>query len=172
MISRTMQDALNEQIKWEFYSAYLYLSMSACFEAEGLAGFANWMRVQAQEELTHGMRFYSYVNSRGGRVLLQSLDGPPTQWDSPMQALQDTLEHERIVTSRINDLVRLALSENDHATHIFLQWFVTEQVEEEASATEILQKLKLMGEQGNGLFMLDRELALRRFVMPAAQGET
>ena len=168
MIKEKVQKALNEQIKWEFYSAYLYLSMAAYFESVNLPGFANWMKVQAQEELSHAMKFFDYVNGRGGRVTLADVEAPPADWDSPLAVFEATHEHEQVVTGRINALVDLAAAESDHATNQMLQWFVTEQVEEEASADEMVQKLKLVGKEGGGLFMLDRELAQRVFTPPAA----
>jgi ferritin len=170
MLSEKMEKALNEQIMWELYSSYLYLSMSAHFLSANLSGFANWMRVQAQEELVHAIKFYDFVNERGGRVVLQTIKAPPSEWTTPVSVFEDTLKHERQVTKRINDLVDVALKEKDHATNIFLQWFVTEQVEEEASAKEILEKLKLLGDARGGLFMMDRELAQRVFTMPGASG--
>lgn len=170
MLSERMEKALNDQIMWELYSSYLYLSMSAHFLSVNLGGFANWMRVQAQEELVHAVKFYDFVNERGGRVVLQTVKAPPSEWTTPVAVFEDTLKHERQVTKRINDLVDTALKEKDHATNIFLQWFVTEQVEEEASAKQILEKLKLLGDARGGLFMMDRELAQRVFTMPAASG--
>jgi len=170
MLSEKMEKALNDQIMWELYSSYLYLSMSAHFLSVNLGGFANWMRVQAQEELVHAIKFYDFVNERGGRVVLQTVKAPPSEWTTPVSVFEDTLKHERQVTKRINDLVDVALKEKDHATNIFLQWFVTEQVEEEASAKEILEKLKLLGDARGGLFMMDRELAQRVFTMPSSSG--
>jgi len=166
MIKEKIQDALNKQLNAELYSSYLYLSMSAHFESVSLKGFANWMRVQAQEELTHAMKFYDYIHERGGRVTLTSIDAPQTQWDSPLAVFEHVYKHEQKVTGLINDLVDLALSEADHATNNFLQWFVTEQVEEESSADEIIQKLKLVGEASGGLLMLDQELKQRVFTPP------
>jgi ferritin len=172
MIKEKIQDALNKQLNAELYSSYLYLSMAAYFESIRLKGFANWMRVQAQEELLHSMKFYDYIQERGGRVILASIDEPQTQWDSPLAAFKHVYQHEQKVTGLINNLVTLALSEADHATHNFLQWFVAEQVEEEASADEIVQKLGLLGEERSGLFMLDKELGQRVFTPPApVQGE-
>jgi len=168
MIKKTMQDALNAQINAETYSAYLYLSMGAYFEAEGMSGFANWMKVQAQEELSHAMKFFDYVNERGGTVTLTAIEGPPTSWSSPLNVFEEVYKHEQKVTSLINDLVDLARSESDHATENFLQWFVAEQVEEEASADDIRQKVKMIGE-GSGLYMLDRELGSRVFTPPASE---
>ena len=168
MLTEKMQAALNEQINAEFYSSYLYLSMSAYFESINLGGFANWMKVQAEEELLHGMKFYDFVNERGGRVTLGAIDAPQTEWDSPLAAFEAVYKHEQKVTGLINDLVNLAIEEKDHATNIFLQWFVTEQVEEEAGADEVVQKLKLMGDARGGMFMFDRELGQRTFAAPAA----
>jgi ferritin len=167
MIDKKMQDALNEQIKWELYSGYLYLSMSAHFAGINLLGFSSWMRVQAQEELSHAMKFYDFVIERGGKVSLLAVDAPPLKWASPLAAFKEAYEHEQHVTSRINDLVTLAQKMKDHATHIFLQWFVTEQVEEEASADGVVQQLKLIGKDSSGLFMVDRELGQRTFTPPA-----
>lgn len=163
MLSEKMQEALNKQVNAELYSAYLYLSMSAYFESIDLAGFANWMRVQAQEEVMHATKIYDHINERGGRVLLFSIEGPPTEWKSPLAVFENTYHHEQKVTGLINDLVSLATEEKDYATNAFLQWFVTEQVEEEASAKAIVQKLKLIADAPGGLFMLDQELGQRVF---------
>ncbi len=171
MLGEKMQDALNKQLNAELYSSYLYLAMSASFQSTNLKGFANWMRVQAQEELVHAMKFYDHINGRNGRVNLQPVDGPPFEWASPLSAFEHAHKHEQKVTGLINDLVSLAVSEKDNATNIFLQWFVTEQVEEEASADEVVQQLRLIGDDASGLFMLDRELAQRVFTMPATGGE-
>ncbi len=171
MIDEKMQEALNKQLNAELYSSYLYLSMSAYFHSVNLGGFANWMRVQAQEELAHALKFYDYVNERGGRVVLQPVDEPPSEWDSPLATFEHVYEHEQKVTGLINKLVDLAVEARDHATNNFLQWFVSEQVEEEASADEVVQKLKLVGDDASGLFMIDRELAQRTFVAPAATTE-
>jgi len=172
MLDEKMQTALNKQMNAELYSSYLYLSMSAYFQSISLPGFANWLRIQAQEELVHAMKFYDFINERGGRVMLQPVEGPPTEWSSPLDVFENTYKHEQKVTSLINDLVNLAVKEGDHATNIFLQWFVTEQVEEESSADEVVQKLKLMGDAKGGLFMLDREMAQRVFTPPAASAES
>ncbi|SFM94884.1 ferritin [Thermodesulforhabdus norvegica] len=165
MISEKMGKALNEQLKWELYSGYLYLSMATYFKDRGLDGFARWMEVQALEELSHAMKFYSYLNERGFKVDLQPIDGPPTTWDSPVAVFEHVLEHEQHVTKRIHDLVDLAIEERDHGTNNFLQWFVGEQVEEEASAAEVLNKVKLV-QDGGGLYLLDRELGQRLFNVP------
>jgi ferritin len=172
MIKEKIVEAFNRQINAEVYSSYLYLSMSAHFESTNLRGFANWMRCQAQEELVHAMKFYSFVSERGGKVKLVGVEGPPIGWDSPLHVFEEAYRHEQKVTGLINDLVDLALQERDHAAHNFLQWFVAEQVEEESSADAVVQSLKLAGDQGGGLFMIDRELAQRVFVMPPqAAGE-
>ena len=167
MLSDKMRDALNQQINAEIYSAYLYFSMAAYFEAKSLEGCANWMKVQAQEEMTHAVRFYNYLNNAAGRVTMLPIEGPPTEWDSPLAVFEAVYVHEEKVTGLINDLVALANEEKDYATLAELQWFVTEQVEEEASADAVVQKLKLMQGAPGGLFMLDRELAPRVFTMPA-----
>ena len=166
MINDKMQTALNKQINAELYSAYLYISMSAQFQAMNLKGFANWMRVQSLEEFTHADKFYNFLIDRGGRAILNSIEGPPTKWASPLAIFQDAYKHEQKVAGLINALVNLAIKEKDHAAHSFLQWFVNEQVEEEANADSIAQQLKLIGKNGQGLLMLDRELAQRVFVPP------
>lgn len=167
MLSQKMEAALNAQINAEYYSSYLYLSMAADSEAAGLKGFANWFQIQVQEETTHMMKFFNFVLERGVRVDLGPIEGPPTKWESALEAFQATLEHEQSVTAMINKLVDLAIAESDHATNNFLQWFVGEQVEEEATAGEILQQLKLIGDEPHALLMLDRELGQRVFVPPA-----
>ena len=169
VLNENLEDALNYQLNAELYSAYLYLSMSAHFESGGLRGFAGWMRAQAQEELAHAMKFYDHINERGGRARMAPIEGPPTEWDSPLAVFEATLEHERKVTGLIGELVNLAVAESDHAANAFLQWFVTEQVEEESSADDVVRKLKLVGDS-NGLFMLDREMGRRVFVAPPASG--
>lgn len=164
MLSQKMEDALNEQINAEMYSAYLYLAMSAYFEDQNLSGFANWMYVQAQEEMTHAMKIYRYINDRGGRVHLKPIEGPPTEWKDAAKIAEEVYAHEQKVTGMIHDLVNLAREEKDHGTDNMLQWFVSEQVEEEANADELLQQLKMVGGKGQGLLMLDRELSKRQFV--------
>lgn len=168
MLNERIEEALNDQLKWELFSAYLYLSMCGYFYSIGLPGFANWMKVQALEELTHAGKFFSFLNERGGRVRLASVDAPAFNWDSPLAAFQEAYSHEQKVTARINSLVDLARQHRDHATEIFLQWFVTEQVEEESSALEVIQKLRLVGEHPASLFHLDRELAGRVFNIAAS----
>lgn len=170
MISKKMTASLNEQINKELYSAYLYLSMAAYSASIGLTGFSNWFTVQVQEELIHAKKFYDYVNQQGGRVILKAIDEPPKDFLSPIDLFEKTLAHEKKVTSRINDFVDMARKENDHATETFLQWFITEQVEEVASPTEILQKLNLIGKDGNGLLTIDAQLATRVFTPPQPQG--
>ncbi len=167
MLSEKMTEALNKQINKEIYSAYLYLSMSAYSTYTGLHGFANWFRVQYQEEMTHAMLIYDYVHDHGAKVRLMAIPQPPTEFGSAIEIFEKTLEHEKFVTKSINDLVGLAINEKDHATQIFLQWFVTEQIEEEANDNEIISKLKLAGNEGKGLFMIDKELAGRVFKPPA-----
>ena len=167
MLSAEMEKAINDQINAELYSAYFYLSMVAHFEALSLAGFANWMRIQVQEEMTHGMKMYDFVLQRGGRVRLQAIAQPPASWDSALAVFQDVHAHEQKVTGLINHLANLAQDERDHATTIFMQWFITEQVEEENSAKAVVDKLTLIGSDANGLFMLDQELAKRVFTPPA-----
>jgi ferritin len=163
-----MEAALNSQINAELYSSYLYLSMSAYCDSQNLAGMANWMRIQAQEEHTHAMKFFDFVNERDGRVLLTQIEAPKTEWTSPLDVFEETLAHEQKVTGLINDLVDLSLEEKDHASNTFLQWFVTEQVEEEATAKTILDKLKLIGDNPVALYMLDGELGQRTLPSPTA----
>ena len=169
MLKENIQNALNKQLNAEIYSAYLYLAMSAYFESTNLKGFANWMQVQAQEEMAHAMKFYTYIFERGGRVTLSALDAPPKKWESPIAVFESTLQHEKKVTGLINGLVDLASSEKDHATCNFLQWFVDEQVEEETSADEMVQKTKLVADEHDGLFILDKELGQRVFTPPTTK---
>jgi len=171
MIGKKVEAALNNQINAELYSAYLYLSMNSYFLSINLTGFANWMRIQALEEMTHADKFYRYVNERGGRVTLMPIDGPPGEWSSPLAAFEDVYSHEQKVTAMIHSLVDLAIEERDHATSSMLNWFVDEQVEEEANAQSIVAQLKLIGENTGGLFMLDRELGIRVFTPPAQSQE-
>jgi len=166
MLSDKMEAAINQQINAEMYSSYLYLSMATYFESISLGGFSNWMRQQAQEEMFHGMKMFDFVCERGGRVTLKAIDEPPSEWSSVLDVIENVLAHEQKVTGLINDLVNLALDERDHATNIFLQWFVSEQVEEEDTAGGLVDKLKLIGGDANGLFMLDTELATRVFTLP------
>jgi ferritin len=171
MMDKKMEDAINDQIVAEIYSAYLYLSMSADFEAKNLKGHGNWMRCQAQEEVSHAMRFYNYMVDKGVRVKLGPIEGPKSEWDSPLEAFEDAYKHEVYVTSRINDMVKLAMELGDFATLQMLQWFVEEQVEEEASTSEVADRLKLAGDAPGALFLIDNELATRVFVPPPAEGK-
>ena len=158
-----MESELNKQINAELYSAYLYLAMSANLEAANLRGFASWMKVQAQEEMTHAMKIYNYIFERVGRAVLEAIDKPQTKWESPLDAFEAAYEHEQKVTAMIDKLLKLAAEEKDNASISMLQWFVDEQVEEEASANDIVQKLKLIKGAPGGLFMLDKELGQRVF---------
>lgn len=162
MLSKKMEAALNEQLNAELYSSYLYLSMSAYLESINMAGMANWMRIQAEEEKMHGMKFFDFIVSREGRVKLTAIAAPETEWASPLAAFQATYAHEQKVTGLINDLVKLAQEDADTASDIFLQWFVTEQIEEEKNADTIVQKLAMIKDAPQGLLMLDKELGARR----------
>ncbi len=159
-----MEKELNKQINAEFYSAYLYLSMSSYFETLNLKGFANWTFIQYQEEVTHALKIYNYVNERGGRVILEQIDKPKADWENPFAVMEEVYAHEKKVTALINNLVDISKEENDHATNNFLQWFVAEQVEEEANADDIVSELKFIGDNKQALMMLDRELRQREFV--------
>lgn len=169
MIDTKMQAALNEQLNAEYYSSYLYLSMAAYFDSLNLKGFSSWMRVQSQEEHAHSLKFFDYINERGGRVSLSAIEGPPTEWESPLAVFEATAAHEAKVTGLVNKLVDLAIELSDHASNNFLQWFVAEQVEEEASVDEVVQQLKLIGNDTHALFMIDRELGARVFVPLATE---
>ncbi len=169
MIDKEMEEAINKQINEEMYSAYLYLSMSAYFEKIGLKGFANWMHVQYKEEMDHAMKFYRYLIERGGTVRLYGIKEPPHEWKSPLDAFEQTLEHEKHITKCINYLVDLAEKKKDRATFNMLQWYIDEQVEEEANDEEIIARLKLIGDSPQGIFMLDRELAQRTYVPLASE---
>ena len=151
MISKKIEDALNKQINEELYSAYLYMSMASHFDAANLPGFGNWMKTQAEEEMAHAYRFYHYITERGGQAILAAIAAPPTKWDSPQKAFDDALQHERHITACIHGLVDLAIAEKDHATNLMLQWYVKEQIEEEATAEETLEKIKLVGTSGQAL---------------------
>jgi len=164
-----MVDALNSQLNAELYSSYLYLSMGSYFESEDMSGFANWMRVQAQEELMHAMKIYDYILQRGDRAILIRIDSPPTEWESALKAFEHVYSHEQKVTGLINQLVNLAISLGDHATSNFLQWFVAEQVEEEESSSGVLKKTKMAKGSLSGMLMLDTELAQRIFTPPATK---
>ncbi|MDY0165947.1 MAG: ferritin [Thermoguttaceae bacterium] len=166
MLNPKMQDALNRQINAELFSSYLYLSMSAYFESVGLEGMAGWMRAQAAEEEVHAMKMFAFINERDGRVLLDAIDKPKSEWNSPLEVFQEAYQHEQKVTALINGLVDLAETEKDHASVNFLQWFVNEQVEEESTARGICDRLKLVGDHGPALLMMDAQLGGR--AAPAA----
>ena len=169
MLKKAMQDALNKQIQEETYSAYLYLSMAAHFEATNMPGVGSWFRVQTQEEIFHATKLFNYVIEGGGRVELQAIQAPPTEWKSALAAFKDAFKHEQHITGCIDALVDMARKKGDKATENFLQWYVAEQVEEEASVDEVVQKLELVGNDGGGLYMIDRELVSRVYNPPAAE---
>lgn len=171
MISKKLQDAVNEQIKNELYSSYLYLSMAAYFSSKNLYGFANWMQVQAKEEDVHSMMMYRFLIDRQGRVELRAIPKPPSEFESATDVFEQTAAHEAKVTAMIDNIVELARKEKDHATEVFYHWFVTEQVEEEANADDMLHQLALIKESGSGMLMLDRQLATRVFMLPAAAAQ-
>ncbi len=162
MISKKVEQALNEQINAELYSSYLYLSMAAWFESENFPGFAAWMRVQTREENAHAMKFFEFLNERRGRIVLKAIAEPTKKWNSPLAAFEAAYEHEQYITGRISNLVNLAVAEKDHATVAFLQWFVNEQVEEESSVDSIVQKLKMAKDAPGALFMMDHILGERK----------
>ena len=164
MVSNKLETAINEQINAEFWSAYLYLSMSVHFANKGLPGFANWFKVQFQEEQDHAMKLINYLIAKGNKITLKPIEEVTTSWDSLLAAFEDTLAHERVVTGMINNLVRIARSEDDYATENILQWFVTEQVEEEETAQEMIDSLKLIGDNGFGVYTMDKELASRTHI--------
>jgi ferritin len=168
MIKKEVLDAINEQINAESYSAYMYLSMAAYYESIGLSGFAHWMKIQYQEEAAHAIKFFNYVTERGGKIVLKAIEQVPVEFAGVVDVFEKTLIHENHVTESINNLMSVAISANDHATQSFLRWFVDEQVEEEANVEKILATLKLINGQGNGIFMMDRELSQRVFVDPNA----
>jgi ferritin len=170
MLNKKVEDAINDQINAELYSAYLYYSMAAYFEARALGGMAHWMRMQAIEEMGHANKFFNYVNERAGRVTLTKIDAPDVEWESPLKVFQAAYEHETVVSARINKLMDLAMSQSDHATANLLQWFVAEQVEEEATADDIVQKLKMVASTEGGMFLLDQELGKRPVVLPPELG--
>ncbi|MDN5300270.1 MAG: ferritin [Clostridiales bacterium] len=166
MIKPKLEAIINKQINAELYSAYLYLSMSAYFESINLPGFANWMKVQFEEEQFHAMRFFTYLSERGGRVVLEAIEKPQTEWKNAIEVFEHTLEHEKHVTSLLNDIADLAETEKDRATQNLMVWFIDEQVEEEGSAEQILNELNWINGEGHGMLMLDREMATRVFAPP------
>jgi len=171
MLSERLLQLMNEQINHEFYSAYLYLSMASYYHALGLDGFANWMRVQCLEEQVHAMKFFDFINDMNGRIVLKGISDPPVEWDSPRAPFEAALLHERKVTGLINNLVNVSLEEHDHASNNFLQWFISEQVEEESSVQAVLDKFNLMGDAPGGMYMIDKDLATRTFIYPPAQAK-
>ncbi|GAB1467862.1 ferritin [Candidatus Cloacimonadota bacterium] len=168
MISQKLQDAINAQINRELYSEYLYISMQAWFASQNLDGFANWMDAQGKEERFHAMKFFNYIIERGGKVELKAIAQPTVDFQTPLNAFQASLEHEQFVTRSINDLMDIAIEEKDHASKGVLQWFVDEQVEEEASVDKIVNRLKMVGDNAHAVFMIDAELAQRVFTPPVA----
>lgn len=172
MLSPKMDDALNKQLNEELFSAYLYQSMAAYFEANGLEGMASWMDMQREEEMLHARKFYDYINERGGRVKLQALGAPKIEWENPIDVFKDALEHEQHITKCITDLYYLARDERDPTTDIFLQWFITEQAEEEDSVQKVIDKLELVKNANNGTFLMDRELSKRATAAPADDAAT
>lgn len=162
MIKEKLLKMLNKQINEELFSSYLYLAMSAYFSSINYDGFAKWMKIQSQEEYEHAMKIYNYILQRNGKITLSKIETPKTSWSSPLNVFQETLKHEQHITDCINEIVNLAIQEKDHATNQFFQWFVSEQVEEEATAINILDKIKLIGDNKNGLFILDGELGQRQ----------
>lgn len=172
MINEKVGNILNEQVNKEFYSAYLYLSMSAYFSDLGLLGFANWMRVQAQEESAHASLIYDFLVDRGEKVILKAIDTPKNTWGGPLEVMEDVLKHEIYVTSLINNVVNVAEGVKDRATMSYMNWFVDEQVEEESNSQDIISKLKLIGDDKSALYLLDKDLAARVFVQPSIKGST
>lgn len=169
MLKKKIEDAFNKHLNAEGFSAHLYMSMSAYLESINLKGMASWMRLQANEEKMHEMKFFDFILTRGGKVKLGEVAAPPTEWDSPLAIFEAAYEHEQMISEKVNKLVDLSLAESDHASNAFLQWFVTEQVEEEESVLEIVDQLKLAGDDRGALFMIDRELGQRVPAAPTAQ---
>lgn len=161
MLNEKLQAALNDQIKHELYSAYIYLSMSAYCDGKNLSGFAVWLKMQAQEEMEHALRIYDHILERGGNVTLQAIDQPPSEFGSPLDIMEQSLAHERFITSRINELYDLSVEVQDRAAQVMLQWFITEQMEEEATVDEIVERLKMFGQDGTALLMVDTQLGNR-----------
>ena len=170
-ISKKVEKAFNDQMNREFYSFYLYLAMAGYFEATNLKGFANWMRIQAEEERTHAMRFYDFIANRSWVISLNQIDRPGQVWKSPLDAFGKAREHEQFITANINELADLSLASKDHAAHSFLKFFIDEQIEEEAAAQSVVGKLKLIGKSASGMFMLDNELGQRAGAAPAAPAQ-
>jgi len=168
MLSKKMESELNEQVKKEFYSAYLYLAMAAYCTKIGLPGFANWMRLQYEEETMHVTKMYDYILDQGGEIHLKQIEEPPTEFGSPLDIFEKTLEHEQFITRSIHDLMSLAIEERDYATQAFLQWYVSEQVEEEANVHDVLNPLRMVGSDKGGLMMIDQNLGNRKAPSPVA----
>ncbi len=166
MIKETISKAINQQINREMFSEYFYLAMASFFENKGLSGFANFFKVQVEEERFHAMKFYNYLNERGGRVRLSNIEAPQDDFNSPLEVFEMALKHEEFITKSINDLMELAMNEKDFATMSLLNWFIDEQVEEEASMNTIVDQLRMINNEGHGLMMLDKELATRTFTPP------
>ncbi len=167
MIKKPVLNALNEQVKKEMYSSNLYLAMASWFHSINLNGFANWMRVQVQEEMMHAMKFFDYIIERGEKAIVPELEAPSASWKTPLAAFENVLKHEQYVTESINKLVDVAIKNSDHATNMMLQWFVNEQVEEESNATDILERLRMVADNTSALFLLDNELKTRVYIPPA-----
>jgi ferritin len=170
MLSTALREALNHQVNEELASSYIYLGMAAYFQSLNLNGFANWMHVQAEEEHAHAMRFYNYLYDRGARVELLPISAPPTTWTNPQDAFESALAHERRISGLINELMNMAITDKDHATQAFLHWFVMEQIEEEAAADDIVQRLKFIGSAPTGVYLLNQELAQRQAGSAEAEG--
>jgi ferritin len=165
-MKKEMEKAFNKQVNAELYSSYLYLAMESYFQSISLSGFASWMRVQVQEEMFHGIKIYDYIHERGGKARLEAIAKPEEKWETPLAAFEHVLAHEQHVTGLINNLIDVAIDVRDHAAKAFLDWFITEQVEEESTAGQIVDRLRLIGQDSSGLFLLDTELAKRVFVVP------
>ena len=166
MLSKAMEEALNKQIQKEVYSEYYYLAMAAYLTEMNLDGFANFFLIQAKEEHDHVMKFFNYINERGGRVIVYGIVDPPNDFASPLAVFEKAYEHEKIVSKAIHEIMDLAIKENDHPAKVFLQWFVDEQVEEEASMDRFVNRIKLVGGEGHGILMIDNELATRSYIAP------
>ncbi len=168
-LKEKMEKAINDQINAELFSSYLYKSMASWFESQDLPGMANWMDIQAKEEMDHAMKFYDYVIERGGRVIFQAIEAPQSSWDSPLEAFKAALDHEIYISRRIDDLMDMSLEEKDHATRIMLNWFVEEQVEEEDNASDNVAKVDMLKDSKRGMYMLDREFASRVYTPPVTE---
>ena len=164
-----VEKAINDQINAELFSSYLYKSMASWFESQNLPGMANWMNIQAREEMDHAMKFYDYVIERGGRAIFQAIEAPQSEWESPLDAFKASFEHEQYISRRIDDLMDMALEERDHATRIMLNWFVEEQVEEEDNASTNVAKVEMLKDSKRGMYMLDKEFAARVYTPPVSE---